>query len=60
MDMDLSEQERDCLIEILDAAVRDRQCQLRHIGGSGVERYLERQIGLMENVKSKLLPLEVT
>ncbi len=59
MDMDLSVQERDCLLEILDAALRDRHSQMRLTAGVGVERYLERQIGLLENMKSKFLPVEV-
>ena len=59
MDMDLSEQERDCLLEVLDAALRDKHSQMRITAGVGVERYLERQIGLLENMKSKFLPVEV-
>ncbi len=59
MDMDLSVQERDCLLEILDAALRDRHSQMRITAGVGVERYLERQINLLEGMKSKFLPVEV-
>jgi len=59
MDMDLSDQERDCLLEILDAALHDRHSQMRLTAGVGVERYLERQINLLESVKSKFQPAAV-
>jgi hypothetical protein len=59
MDMDLSEQERDCLLEILDAALRDKHSQMRFTAGVGVERYLERQINLLESMKTKFQPVEV-
>ena len=59
MDMELSEQERDCLLVILDAALRDRHSQMRITAGVGIERYLEREINLLENMKTKFLPVEV-
>jgi hypothetical protein len=59
MDMELSEQERDCLLEILDAALRDKHSQMRVTAGDGIGRYLEREINLLQNMKSKFLPVEV-
>jgi hypothetical protein len=59
MDMELSEQERDCLLEILDAVLRDKHSQMQLTTGGGIGRYLEREINLLENMKSKFLPVEV-
>jgi len=61
MDLNLTEQERDYLLEALDAAFRDSESVMRHTYGSEFKRYLQRRMTLIEGIKSKLsvVPEEV-
>jgi hypothetical protein len=59
MEMELTNQERDCLLEILDTALRNKLTEKQVTAGCGIQRYLEREINLLEAMKSKFLPVEV-
>jgi hypothetical protein len=59
MEMELTYQERDCLLEILDTALRNKLTEKQVTSGCGIQRYLEREINLLEGMKSKFLPIEV-
>ncbi len=54
MDLTLTDQERDYLLETLDAAYRDSESVMRHTYGSEFKRYLQRRMALIEGLKSKL------
>ena len=59
MEVYLTEQEHEYLLAVLDAGLRDQRTQLPHLLAIDQKRYMERQIGLVEGLKSKLLPVEV-
>jgi hypothetical protein len=59
MTLDLDDQERDFLLETLDAVLREKERELHHTYSSEFKRYLQRRIVLIERVKSKVLLAQV-
>jgi len=58
MALDLTEQERDYLLETLDAALREKLHELHHTYSSDFKRYLQRRVALIDGLKSKVLTAE--
>jgi hypothetical protein len=59
MTLELNDQERDFLLETLDAVLREKEHELHHTYSSEFKRYLQRRIVLIEKLKSKLLLAQV-
>jgi hypothetical protein len=59
MELELTEQEWEYLLELLDGSFRMNESELHHTDESHRRRYLQQRIGLIEGLKSKLLPVGV-
>ncbi len=59
MTLDVSDQERDFLLETLDGVLRETERELHHTYSAEFKRYLQRRIVLVEKLKSKLLTASV-
>jgi hypothetical protein len=58
MNLELTERERDLLLEILTGVLREKDEELRHACTLELERELRGRIFLIERIKSKLLVLQ--
>jgi hypothetical protein len=57
--IELNEQEREYLLEVLEAATKEKLHELHHADSSDYKRLLRHRLELLESLTAKLLPVPV-
>lgn len=54
--IELNEQERECLLEVLETAQKEKLHELHHTDSSDYKRLLRHRLEILEALSAKLLP----